>query len=216
MVLPIHREDFTPVTQKPTELAGCSSTQAWTAVREVCECPRGELIAGSKGVVLLTIIVSVALGATAFSALLVIALARVAALSDRDSERMLAEHLAAPRASVCHRGYAGLERAQATIARESSMAVPSSRIRVGTMRLPVSSCTSRRPRLVDRSRQQTKAVGPHHFWVVTGVPERVVGVRAWVTAGAQGHWERAPADIQLHETFSVPSMPAWRWPGTEQ
>src|SRR5580692_10504584 len=100
-----------------------------------------------KGVVLLTIIVTSALGATVLSAVFVIALGRVASLADKDSQRILEQRRAAHALERRRQGYAGWARAQSTMARESPITVPSSRIRVGTQRSPVSSCTSRRPRV---------------------------------------------------------------------
>jgi hypothetical protein len=47
-------------------------------------------------VLTVTIIVASALGAIAFSALLLFALGRVASLADRDAERLLAERRASP------------------------------------------------------------------------------------------------------------------------
>jgi hypothetical protein len=92
-----------------------------------------------------TIIVSSVLGAMGFSAALAIALGRVAARADQSSERMLAESRAAAESAAFRRAYVYWARAQSTIAREPSIGEPSSRVRVGTQRLPVSSCTSRRP-----------------------------------------------------------------------
>jgi hypothetical protein len=99
-------------------------------------------------VVVLTIIVISALGAMVLSAVLAIALARIAALADRDAEQLLEQYRAMPTTGVYRHRYTGVARAQgATIARPSSIAVSSSRIRVATQRLPVSSCASRRPRV---------------------------------------------------------------------
>jgi hypothetical protein len=95
-------------------------------------------------VVWVAIIIASALGAIAFGALLAVALGRVAALADENADRLLAEHDNEPIAPATPR-YTGFARAQSTIARESSIAVPSSRTRVGTHRLPVNAWTSRRP-----------------------------------------------------------------------
>jgi hypothetical protein len=91
------------------------------------------------------IIVAVALGALGFSAALAIALGRVAASADESSERMLAESRAAAESADFRRGYAGWARTQSMVAREPSSAVRSARSRMGAQRLPISSCTSRRP-----------------------------------------------------------------------
>ncbi len=95
----------------------------------------------------MTIIVASALGAMGFAAIVVLALGRAAGAADEDAERMLAEHRAKPAIVGYRQSYAGFARAHSTIARESSIAVPSSSTSVGTQRLPVSSWTSRRPRV---------------------------------------------------------------------
>jgi hypothetical protein len=94
-----------------------------------------------------TIIIASALGAMGFSAAFAVALGRAAALADRNSDRMLAERRANPTIVGYRQSYAGFARAQSTIARESSITEPSSSTSVGTQRFPVSSWTSRRPRV---------------------------------------------------------------------
>ncbi len=93
------------------------------------------------------ILVALGAGALAFSATVALALGRVAASADRQMEQQLRERRALATSAAMYRSYAGLARAQATISWEPSTTVPSSRTSVGTQRLPVSSRTSRRPRV---------------------------------------------------------------------
>jgi hypothetical protein len=96
---------------------------------------------------MLIIILVAASTAMAFGSLVVVALAHTAARADDELHDLLARRLGASAMRVQRDSYAGLAFAQATISPEPSIAVPSSSSSVGTQRLPVSSCTSRRPRV---------------------------------------------------------------------
>jgi hypothetical protein len=103
----------------------------------------------SHGVISVIVIVALGLAAMGFGAMLVFALGRVAAHADREAEELVASlgtEVRLPPIPTLD-GYAGFSRAHATIACDSSITAPSSRTSVGTQRLPVSSCTSRRPRV---------------------------------------------------------------------
>jgi len=95
------------------------------------------------------VIVALGLSVLAFCMCLVLALGRVAASADRNMDELIrASPDPLPRDTYALRdAYAGLARAHATMACESSTTVPSSSWSVGTQRFPVSSCTSRRPRV---------------------------------------------------------------------
>lgn len=79
--------------------------------------------------------------------ILAIAMGQVAARADAELDEILARRLGSASARDLHESYAGLAFAQSTISCEPSMTAPSSSSSVGTQRLPVSSCTSRRPRV---------------------------------------------------------------------
>jgi hypothetical protein len=93
------------------------------------------------------IIVGLAVVVMGFSGALALALARVAGEADREADAELAGRVVTPRISLIRQNYAGFADAQSTISCEPSMTVPSLSRSVGTQRLPVSSCTSRRPRV---------------------------------------------------------------------
>ncbi len=99
-------------------------------------------------------ILFVALALLGLSTILALALGKAASRGDADLDRFelrsklhardLREH---PAIGMRRESYAGLALAQSTIAREPSSTVPSSSRSAGTQRSPVSSFTSRRPRV---------------------------------------------------------------------
>jgi hypothetical protein len=95
----------------------------------------------------ITIIVICGVAVLASGAIMVLAMGRVAGRADEELDELLAIRLGATSARELHESYAGLAFAQPVISRDPSTTVPSSRTSVGTQRLPVSSWTSRRPRV---------------------------------------------------------------------
>jgi hypothetical protein len=96
---------------------------------------------------MIIIIIVSGLTVMVIAATFAVALGRVAGRADEELESILIQERGVASIILLRESYAGLARAQSAIARESSMTVPSSRTSVGTQRLPVSSCTSRRPRV---------------------------------------------------------------------
>jgi hypothetical protein len=134
------------LVQKCNGHSGLPGMRYWNAVRAMCDGQRRVDPAESHGVnpmlIIVPAVIVMLLGAT-----FAIALGRVAARADEEFDSLLAAERASPANTAPRESYAGWARAQSTIARESSITVPSSRTSVGTQRFPVSSCTSRRPRV---------------------------------------------------------------------
>ncbi len=94
----------------------------------------------------MSIIVALALGAVAFSAVTAIALGRVAGRADRDMELLIEKRLAGEPITASQT-YAGLDPVHTPISGEPSIAVASASRSLASERSPVSSWTSPRPRV---------------------------------------------------------------------
>jgi len=95
----------------------------------------------------MVLIIVLGIAVMGFGTMFAVALGRAAHTADEELESALTEERGLAAIVLLRDSYAGLDRAQSTMARESSITVPSSSTSVGTQRLPVSSCTSRRPRV---------------------------------------------------------------------
>jgi len=93
-----------------------------------------------------TIIVALALGAVAFSAVTAIALGRVAGQADRDMELLIEKRRAGDPITASQTS-AGLDPVHAPVSTVPSITVAAASTSGATERSPVSSWTSRRPRV---------------------------------------------------------------------
>jgi hypothetical protein len=91
------------------------------------------------------IVVASVAGVWGLSALLVLALGRVAGRADRDAYELWEARRERLSMTVFNEDYAGFARAQSTITRDSLITVPSSSSNAGTQRSPVNFSTSERP-----------------------------------------------------------------------
>jgi hypothetical protein len=95
----------------------------------------------------MTIVIISAVAVLSSGAIVAVAMGRVAARADAELDELLSRRLGTLAARELHESYAGFALAQRAISRDPSTTVPSSSTSVGTQRLPVSSSTSRRPRV---------------------------------------------------------------------